>query len=244
MEDSEYHKLAAVEDRMWYFRALHRHAMERLAPNWPSALLDAGCGTGGFLRRLMRLRPETVAMGIDLSPIACQLARERCQASIMEGSVTALPFDDHQFDAVTSLDVIYHLDDHMKALAEYFRVLRPGGRAVINVPAYMWLWSYHDEACHGRHRYTRPELERMLSEVGFEVEKGTYWNSIPFPLIVVKRKMMSRPTDTSDVRMYPAWAEWLLDAAMSCEHAWIRAIGPLPMGCSVLVSARKPIPSR
>jgi len=243
MEDDEYRKLAEVEDRMWYFRALHANAMDRLLPQLasrPARLLDAGCGTGGFIRRLAGVAPDIEVTGLDLSTLACHLARERCSARIVEGSVTALPFPDESFSAVTSLDVIYHLERPLDALAEYFRVLVPGGWVVINAPAYRWLWSYHDDAVHAQHRFTRGELSALVRQAGFDDPRGTYWNSIPLPLIVIKRKLLGSLGDASDVRMFPPWIERVFNAAMAVERAWMHRVGSLPAGCSVLLVARKP----
>src|SRR5436190_12564675 len=142
MEDSEYPKLAAVEDRMWYFRALHaqvaRALREALPPGRSAELLDAGCGTGGLIRRLAAQSPHWRWSGVDLSPAACALARSRVAAEvkIFEGFVTALPLPEASCDAVTSLDVVYHCDEDSVALRECFRVLRPGGTVVINAPAF------------------------------------------------------------------------------------------------------------
>ena len=245
MEAAEYRKLAEVEDAMWYFRALHSHAeREVLAAvgDGKGALLDAGCGTGGLIRRLAPRHAAWRWSGVDLEPVACALARERAGAGveIHEASVTALPFGDGTFDAVVSADVLYHVDDDVAALREFFRVLRPGGVAVINVPAYRWLWSYHDVAVHSRRRYSRSEALAKLRAAGFGEARATYWNTLPFPLVVVRRKLFSAPQGGSDVHLFPAPLEAAFNAAMAVERAWLRAVGPLPFGSSVLVVARKP----
>lgn len=245
MQTDEYLKLAAVEDQMWYFRALHGHASDQLArglsPARPGGILDAGCGTGGFIKRVAADFPDRVFTGLDYSALACDLARRRCPGNrIEQGSVTELPFADAEFAAVVSLDVLVQIDDRARALAEFHRVLRPGGVLVVNAAAYRWLRSYHDDACQARHRYTRPELAGQVRAAGFEILTATYWNLIPLPLIVAKRKLFRGFSDTSDVKLYPAPVEAAMSGAMACERAWLRRVGPLPAGCSVLVAARKP----
>src|SRR4051812_43483212 len=96
MHRDEYRKLAEVEDRMWYFLSLHGH-VERglrsvLGAKPDPKLLDAGCGTGGLIRRLSAKYPNWHWKGVDLSPLACEAARSRCAAEIVEASVEALPF--------------------------------------------------------------------------------------------------------------------------------------------------------
>jgi ubiquinone/menaquinone biosynthesis C-methylase UbiE len=244
MEIDEYRKLAAVEDDMWYFRALHAHVHRELAgvlgPR--AAILDAGCGTAGLIRRLAAVQTGWRWTGVDLSPQALELARQRTSADVAlrEASVTALPFADGEFDAVVSADVLYHVDDDRAALREYFRVVRPGGVVVLNVPAYRWLWSYHDEAVHSRRRYERAELLEKMTTAGFAGLYATYWNTLPFPLVVARRKLLPPPKGGSDVQSYAAPVERVFRFLMACERGWLANIGRLPFGSSVLAAGRKP----
>lgn len=252
MEADEYRKLAEVEDRMWYFRALHAHVereLGRVLGPRLAAVLDAGCGTGGLILRLAPRHPAWRWSGIDLSETACELARERVAAAekaasttavaIRRGSVTALPFGDESFDAIVSADVLYHVDDDEAALQEFYRVLRPGGCVVLNVPAYRWLWSYHDVAVHSRRRYNRGEVLAKTAAAGFREVRATYWNTLPFPLIVARRKLLPAPRDGSDVHLFPAPVEAAFDGAMAAERTWLNVFGRLPFGCSVFAVAQK-----
>lgn len=245
MNADEYVKLAKVEDRMWYFRSLHGHVRRELNTRLgaeSAQILDAGCGTGGLINAVRRERPGWQFSGIDLIPLACELARQRCAAGtdIREASITALPFGNESFDAVISADVICQVEDADVALREFFRVLRPGGVVVINVPAYMWMWSYHDVSCHTKHRYTRRELDQALRATGFGERRSTHWNALPLPALWLKRKVLHTARATSDVRLYPAAVDALFGGMMAAEHAFLRAGGTWPWGTSVLATARKP----
>jgi len=93
MHPDEYHKMAAAEDRLWYYRALHGHVIRSVRSKGGAAdgsLLDAGCGTGGLLRRLHAACPAMQLSGLDFSPVACALARQRTEAKISEGSIVAV----------------------------------------------------------------------------------------------------------------------------------------------------------
>lgn len=246
MEADEYRKMAAVEDRMWFYRALHAHIRRELAAglgHGPAQILDAGCGTGGLIRRLTTLEPAWRWTGVDVEPLARALARERVgpAVEILEASVTALPFEAGAFDAVVLSDVIYHLDDDGAALREAHRVLRPGGILVVNVPAHRWLWSYHDVATHGRRRYGRTELKDKLTAAGFRPDtvRLTHWNALLLPLVAVRRKLLPAPAGGSDVVEYSPLLEWLGDAAMTLERTWLRGVGSLPFGVSLLAVGKK-----
>ncbi len=244
MQTDEYLKLADVEDRMWYFQALHAHAIEALRRWLPATLpgdvLDAGCGTGGFIKRAVPEFPGRAFAGIDFSPLACDLARQRGCERVEVASITALPFANESFAALTSLDVLVQVVERERAVAEFFRVLKPGGVGVINVAAYKWLWSYHDDSCQTQHRYTRPELVEQLRDAGFTVALATYRNLLTLPFVVARRKLFRRPTDTSDVKLYPDAIESVFRGALALERTWIRSVSGLPAGSSVFVVARKP----
>ena len=242
MDEAEYYKMAKVEDRMWYYRSLHGHCARLLAAHlgrWSATVLDAGCGTGGMIRHLESMLPAARLTGLDFSPLACRLARSRVRAPIVEGSVTAMPFEAAAFDAVVSADVLYELDSPVAALAEFSRCLRPGGWVVLNVPAYRWLWSYHDVAVRSKRRFVRSEIAGLLAAAGFAVELNTYWNALLFPLIVAKRKLLARATDASDVKSYPAPVEATCRCLMAVEHAWLRLGGTWAWGSSILAVGRK-----
>lgn len=243
MQPQEYVRMAAVEDTMWYYRALHRvvaTALARAGLPPRAAVLDAGCGTGGLLRRLRAAQPAWAFAGLDFAPLACELARERTGLAVTEGSVTALPFAAGAFDAVVSCDVVCQVEDPAAALREFHRVVRPGGVVVLTLPAYRWMHSYHDRAVGNLRRYARAEAGALLQAAGFTVPYATYWNTLLFPLAVLQRKLLRAAAADSDVRLYPAPVEAICNAMNVIEHAWLRRGGRLPWGNSVLAVGRRP----
>ncbi len=244
MEQREYERLARVEDRMWWFRGLHARLIATLARRLgaPKLLLDAGCGTGGLMARLAQHLPESGVLGIDLDQGAAQVAKAKSARPVLVGSVDRLPFRDRSLDAILSADVLCHAGvDERAALGEFRRCLRPGGVLVLNLPAYPWLLSAHDVAVANVRRYRRPELRRLLAAAGFAGLEIGYWNSLLFPLMVLRRKLSpgSRSGAASDVALLPPLLERAFAAILVLELGLGRAGITLPFGGSLLASAVK-----
>ena len=125
-------------------------------------------------------------------------------------------------------------------MREFARVVRPGGVVLVNVPAYQWLWSYHDDAVESKHRFTRPELVAMFQAAGLEVRFASYANMLVLPLVVARRKVFPPAAPTSDVLVYPAPIEAGFSTLAWLEHAWISRGWSLPAGSSVFVAGVKP----
>ena len=234
--------MAGCEDTLWHYAALHgqvRRALRRTGLADTAAVLDAGCGTGGLLRRLRAWWPRATLRGVEYSVFAVGLARERTACPIDEGSVLALPLPDESFDAITCIDVVYQFPEPGVAYREFARCLRPGGVLVVNEPAHRWLFSYHDVSVGGRHRFSSTGLKALLREAGLEPVYSTHWNFLPLPLVWIRRKLLPAPQG-SDVGDYPWWVAGPMRAMMAVERVWLDLGGCFPCGVSVLVAARKP----
>ena len=241
MQTDDFKELAEVEDSMWYFHALNRRMLLPLAEltKQNATVLDAGCGTGGLIKALQGVGAPWTIKGLDYSPVACSYARQRTSVPIEEGSIENLPFVDGQFDAVLSADVICQIDDASVALAEFRRVLKSGGILAINVAAYNWMRSYHDELMDTRHRIRRSELVNLLRQAGFAVTLSSYANMLLFPLIFARRKIFVPRHPTSDVKPYPPLIDALCGSMAALEYRLLRIGINLPVGNSVFIVARK-----
>jgi SAM-dependent methyltransferase len=237
MDHAEYALMDAAEDRMWWYRALHARLLDGLAAIH-GRVLDAGCGTGGFLALLRQRRPDLTGFGIEWDAIAAARARDKSGAAVARGSVNALPFASGDFDAVVSADVLCHAAvDPAAALAELKRVLRPGGRLILNMPAYQWLLSAHDRRVHNVRRLTAPTTAAMLRQAGFARVAARYWNGLPLPLMILQRKILARGGAMSDVAPFSPWLDAILLGMTEFER---RLPVRLPAGGSVLATAETP----
>lgn len=244
MEPAEYKLMDEAEDGMWWYRALHAGVLDALAPNRAGGppVLDAGCGTGGFLVRLREARPGARAVGLEFKPEAAARARAKAGVPVAVGSVNAIPFADAAFGGLVSLDVLCHAAAQpARALAEFRRVLRPGGQLVVNLPAFQWLASAHDARVHNARRFTADGARAMLEEAGFSGVRARYWNALLFPLMVVQRKVLARGAEhQSDVAVPPPWLNRGLHAATALERRLSAAGLAFPVGGSVLATAIRP----
>lgn len=245
MERAEYEVMAAVEDRHWWYGGMRAIAAALLDPAYPGRhdlrILDAGCGTGGnalFLRRYGRVT------ALDLAPEAIALGRDRLDGALARGSVLELPFADASFDLLTSFDVLYHrgVPDEVQALHEAARVLRPGGRLLIRLPAYEFLRSKHDRAVHTRRRYRLAQVRGLLEAGGLLVERISYINSLLFPLPLaqrlLERALPALEQQESDLTLPPAAVNEALRWPLAAEAAWLARGRRLPVGLSVIALAR------
>jgi SAM-dependent methyltransferase len=244
MEDTEYDLMARVEDRLWWYRALHTNVARALARHAPAdgrPVLDAGCGTGGTVIRVApALLGGRAFVGLDYHPLACAHTRARTGIGVVSGTVNALPFADASFAAILSNDVLCHRSvDDRAAAAEAFRCLAPRGVLVINLPAYGWMMSTHDRQVHTARRYTRAGLRALLEGAGFAVAECGYWNTALFPLMALRRKVFT-PTGESDVKDMPGPVNGLFAAVAGVEQRAIGLFGPMPFGGSVFAVARRP----
>jgi ubiquinone/menaquinone biosynthesis C-methylase UbiE len=243
MERSEYETLAAVELNHWWYGGMRSINAALLDPLYGQRhdlrILDAGCGTGGDALFLQRYGD---VVGIDYHHDAVDLSHERLPGRISQASVMQLPFQDDSFDLVTSFDVLYHhgVPDEMPALHEIRRILKPGGRVLIRLPAYEFLRSRHDRQVHTRRRYTARNVRMMLESAGFHVERISYGLSLLFPIPLVLRLAERFTDDTGDasaMTMPSPIVNHLLRWPMALEAAWIGMGREFPFGLSIVCLA-------
>lgn len=235
--------MAELERTHWWFcarRKILRAVVlaELEAGAAPGTAIDLGCGTGANFE-VASLCGEPV--GMDFSHLALVLARQRggCRA-LVRGDAAALPFRDACLDWVFALDLLEHLDDG-PAVAEIRRVLRPGGRAVITVPAFPALWGTQDDVGHHRRRYSRAALANLLQDSGLEIRRLTFINSGLFlPILLARRAIrLLRLRVASENTIHPRWANPLLERIFAAE-AHIVPRWSLPFGVSLLCVAARP----
>jgi SAM-dependent methyltransferase len=245
VQPSEYDKLDRMEDRMWWFAAMHANllmaARQLEFAELDLPILDAGCGTGGFLSRLARNYGSKPVIGLDLDFQACKRAAVKSARPVCAGSINDLPFADAALSGIFNADVLCHEGvDECRALHQFYRCLCPSGWLILNLPAYQWMLSRHDAAVSNIRRYTMTGLRRLLEAVGFRPVYMSYWNAMLLPLMVITRKLIPvGDGEASDVKPYPHSADVICRAATAFETALLRRGVRLPFGGSILAVAVK-----
>jgi SAM-dependent methyltransferase len=251
MDPNEYLHMYTQEDDHWWYTGMRSIVAALLPPDSlarQARVLDAGCGTGysmGWLRRRYGAR----VTGIDYYPHGLVFCRQRGERELVRADAAELPFTDGVFDLVTSFDVLSHLrneDSRSRALCEFRRVLRPGGRLMARVAAHEWLRSSHDNVIMTHHRFGRCELRDAVLSAGFQLLRLTFANALLFPFAVLwrlaKRSGLApggsdvRPATRGGKRMNRMLQSILEAEAAVMRHSRIR----FPFGLSLIVIAAKP----
>ena len=244
MMEHTYPILFRVEQSHWWYTGRRRiiasfvEGICRQVTDRRPRILDVGCGTGA---NLLLLSKYGDAEGVDVSDDALAFCRERGLDRVTKGAGEELPHADETFDLVTAFDVVEHMDDDLAGLREMYRVLRPGGHALLFVPTFMFLWGVQDDVSNHRRRYRLPELRRVLEQAGFEIERSTYANITFFlPILLVRKIMRLTGIKTSTENSINVSAlNGVFGALFGTESTVLRYTN-LPFGVSGLCVARKP----
>jgi SAM-dependent methyltransferase len=236
----QFELVAEVEPVHWWFITLRERVASEIRARVPAnaRVLDAGCGTGRMLSELS----EYERTGLDVNPRVLELARRQYpDVKWVEGSVSALPFPDMGFEAVISLDVLYSatVEDDLTAAHELRRVLCPGGIAIINLPAYMWLMSAHDVAANSARRYTARRTQALLYRAGFTIVRTSYRVSTLLPIAAARRLAFRRSRDRTDVGHVPSAVNRVLTAVNRTENRLAYRGIRAPFGLSVFAIATR-----
>jgi SAM-dependent methyltransferase len=241
----------AERDHFW-FRGFRRFVEPFIADAAAGAahgrrieILDCGCGTGNNLTLLRRYGR---AAGIDLAWAGLRYAHAVGERRLARATAARLPFPAETFDLVTSFDVLYALEDpdERAAIAEMFRLLKPGGFAIVNVAAMNILRGDHSVLGHEVRRYTRRQLRTHLQEAGFSIVRLTYTNATLFvPLAVTRlwqrRRGLRAEADAQHDLSVPPWPiNTVMTGIVRLETLWVRWFD-VPFGSSLLCMARKPL---
>lgn len=237
MEISEYKNILKIESYHFFYIAHHQlvlNLIKKYIKKSTLNILDAGCGTGLFSKKLETFGNVT---GVDISSYSVKLAKRR-RVRVKKASIVKLPFPDSSFDLVVCIDVLYHLkvESDLKALQEFSRVLKPNGILILRVPAYNWLRRSYDKQVHTRERYNLSNLRKKLIKAGFKPKKLSYINSVLFIGALIEfliEKVVQSNKPASPLIKLPKLLNYLMTLVMLMENNLINYIN-LPFGLGII----------
>lgn len=183
MDKNYYKEYYVLEREHWWFKArakiLYSLILKSLQNKKKDQLniLNIGAATGKTSELLSAFGNVT---SLEYDQDCCAFTNHILNLNIINGSILDLPFSSEEFDLVCAFDVIEHVEDDLKGISEMKRVCKPGGTIVVSVPAFMLLWSHHDEVNHHYRRYTMSSLRNMFTKINLNPIRSTYFNTILF----------------------------------------------------------------
>ncbi len=229
--------LEAVEGDSFWFQGRNELILWALDRYFREArnLLEVGCGTGYVLAAIHRHRPEIALTGVEPFAEGLEIARRRApDATLLQLDGRQLPFEAH-FDLVAVFDVLEHVEEDYRLVAELARAVKPGGGLLVTVPQHRWLWSAVDEFSEHKRRYRASELTRLLEDGGFRMLRTTSFMSLLLPVVALSRwTQRFRHFDPLGEYRIGRRANAVLGGSLSIERNLIRSGVSFPAGSSLL----------
>lgn len=246
MEQTEYNKMEYFEKFYWWHKG-KLFMVNTLIDLFLSSkkgsmnILEIGCGTGETLKTLEKWGN---VYGIDMSKEAIDFCKTKGFKNVVLGDINEMDISEYKnkFDLIVTLDVLEHIQDDVSTLKRMRTMLKDNGYILINVPAYKFLWSDHDEALHHKRRYHSLELTQKVKDAGFTVLKKTHFvftTFIPIAMFKFLSNFFRRTAYPKDSYvMLPNIINDMLSKILYVEALAIRKIS-LPFGTTLCVVAKK-----
>lgn len=230
--------------RHWWWRVRHEVVMRELSRVAPPVstdspkprILDIGCAGGVAFDDFSRYGD---VYGIEPDD---QLVNSTPQwrHAVEQRYFTPDYKPEEPFDVITMLDVLEHIEDDVGTVAHLFSLLKPGGHAILTVPALQWLTSIHDEINLHFRRYHRKPFKNLLANAGFEVREIRYLFGWSLGLVYLRTWVKPKQVEDYHVKVPMAPVNALFAGLTRCENAIANTVGlSPPLGSSLLAVVRR-----
>jgi len=244
--ESGHAALAEIEEGSYWFN--HRNnVIAAVVRNFPPSgpIFDIGGGNGYVSLGLARAGFDCVVVEPGSSGAANAAARG---FPVIAAPFQDLAIGDATLGAAGLFDVLEHIEDDATALANIYRVLKPGGRLYLAVPAHQLLWSEEDVFAGHFRRYSLSALRRRVEKAGFTVEYGSYFFAALLAPIFLLRALPARlglarnhgQENAARDHALPRSIAWYFQTSFARELKKFSAGKKSPVGASCFLVARKP----
>ena len=241
MERSVYDRMNVLEAEHWWFtgrrKVLSALIRRTLKVQSNTAILEAGCGSGG---NLSMLQCVGTVDAFEFDDVALRSAADKSGLEVLFGALPdQIPFGEKHYDLIGLFDVLEHVEADESSLAALAARLSDGGRILVSVPAFPCLWSRHDERHHHFRRYTRASQAKVAHSAGLRVSYSSYFNTFLFPAAVAARTLKRLSgRETPDDQMPASWVNTMLAQVFSFEQHLLGRVR-LPFGLSLAAVLEK-----
>lgn len=244
----EYAKMAKAEEALWWYRALHYlvlRAIRQYRPGQDIAILDAGCGTGGLLLFLRNCGYWNLK-GFDRSSDAIEWCRRR-DLDVRQGDLKDIAglYAEKSTDVIVSNDTLYFFNEREQedVVEQSWRVLKPGGLLILNLPALKAFRGIHDVSVGINVRFSKADTRRLMKKSLFEDVRKLYWPFLLSPMIYavrlfqrIKMRVKQHYEIKSDVNLPLAPLNHIFLGLTLFEN---RVLPIKPFGSSLLLMGRR-----
>lgn len=243
MKSDFYKTYFETEKNHWWFRvrrSLIFDLLQKYKISKTAKIFDFGCGSGYTVGYLQKLGYD--ASGTDVSVEAIEFGLSNGIRKLAIAKSGEIEPTEGGFDLILALDVVEHIQDDLGAIRAIETALRPGGIAIITVPAYQWMWGVQDEVAHHFRRYTLKSLVSILSaDKNLKILRKIYFNTFLFPFIAIVRilsKWFNLGDRESDFEISNRFLNGLFYFIFNLETYFLKLFN-FPFGVSILLILKK-----
>ena len=250
-ELTELHESATESGAHFIDVASRDHAineLKRVLGSKPASIMEVGCSAGHLLADMRRSLPNAKLTGGDYTlGTLLKLGEKMPGIPLVRFNLADSPLPSDTYDAMVLLNVLEHIEDDVAASRHIARMLKPGGFAVIEVPAGPELFDDYDRQLQHFRRYTLQNICSVVEHAGLVVERRNYLGALIYPAFYLAKKLSQRrPKPASQREEHVAKAigatsrfNAVGQAIMALEEVMSGAI-EFPRGIRCVVTARKP----
>jgi len=183
---TDFHEKEAEAGNHYIDRASRLHALielEKSIPNKSAVILEIGSSSGYLLTEIKTSFPESFLIGSDCIPEPLEnIARKIWDIPLIQFDLVNCPLPDNCVDVVVALNVLEHIKDDEVALKQMYRILKPDGYAIIEVPANPDLYDFYDEQLKHFRRYDIEALCDIARTSKFTIVRASHLGFFIYPV--------------------------------------------------------------